>query len=253
MNKAKSLARRILEARPDQIAACALAAFGAIAVLVTATAIAESYSNLVTFGLAHGMRTWHGAIAPLAVDTFIVLGELMLFGGLLLHWHGKGFYSYAVFLAIGGFAMSVGGNIFRAVSLPLWADRAVQAIWPVTATAALTGCLIISKRLLAVRVPAHQSPPPAPAREPRTRAVRVKARVPGPAAAGTAGRKRAIEDDLARELAQDLIGAGTKLPGKARYARTEPRLGGSVRAAEYVLELARAGSNGSGHGGHDSG
>jgi len=246
VNQAKALLKRLPEAGPETIAHAALVLFGLIAFLVTITAIAESYSNLMAFGMAHGMTAWHGAIAPVAVDAFIVMGEVLLLAGILLRWTGRLLYAYAGALVVLGFGMSVGGNVFRATPLPLWADRAVQAIWPVTATAALTGCLIIIKRLLA----APGSPPPAPASSPRKprpatgRAVRD----PEPAAA---------RDDLLQEMAGEISALPRDEWPAVRALARDKRLesfGWSEstrrRFADGVLDLARpAVHNGTGHGG----
>jgi hypothetical protein len=250
----KSRIRRLADGGPREIAYAALAGFSVIALVVTVTAIVESYANLVAFGMAHGMTAWHGMIAPIAVDSFIVMGELLLFAGLLLHWHGWELY-YAAFLVLGGFAMSVGGNIYRATPLPVWADRSVQAIWPITATAALTGCLIILKRLYGRRrrapllaSPADPAPAPAPVPRREPRPVRAKARAPGPAAARDRRRLSADQVALEMAIARELVAAGMSLPGGQKLASAEPRLNGSRRAADRVLEHARTLSNGGGHG-----
>ena len=240
--------RRIARLGPRDIAHAALAAFGGIALLVTATAIVESYANLVAFGMAHQMTAWHGMIAPVAVDSFIVMGELLLFAALLLHWHGFFLYAFAGGCVLGGFAMSVGGNVWHAAAATP-ADRAVQAIWPVTATAALTGCLIIIKRLLYGRrrqrpaAPAVTVPPPVPAKEPRPG--RAQARAPGPAAAR--GKLTEAQAALELALARELAAAGTALPA-GRELAADDRLNGNRRAAARVLALARSMSNGAGHG-----
>ena len=208
-------------------------------------AIAESYSNLVTFGLHHGMTAWHGAIAPLAVDAFIVMGEVMLFAALLMHLRGKGLYAYAVFLALGGFAMSVGGNIFRSVPLPVWTDRAVQAVWPVTATAALTGCLIIIKRIMASRgagetaVPATAAVKPSPAPASRTR----EPSRPVPVrAARTPGLVTASDHEA--QVVLKLVTAGHPFPSIRKLAAAE--FGGKIRPSQRCLKLAAAQMNGGG-------
>jgi hypothetical protein len=225
---------------PREIAACALAAFGLIAAAVTTVAVVESYGNLLAFALAHGLSGWRAAIAPAAVDSFIVMGELLLFASILQHWRGWAPYALGSAMAAWGFALSVGGNVWHAASATV-ADRAVSAIWPVTATAGLAGGLIIAKRLIG----APRTPPPAPApppREPRVRA----ARGPGQAAARS-GDRAATELILARELAA----LPQPWPGQKKLARTEPRLRGSVRSAARVKDLAASLSNGAGHDGRD--
>lgn len=261
MQQLKRLSSRIRDlgqAEPEQVANFVLATFGVIAILVTLTAIVESYSNLVAFSLAHQIPDWHGRIAPLAVDSFIIMGEMMLFAGLLLHWRGKGYYVYAVFLALGGFALSVGGNIFRHVPLPVWTDRAVQAIWPITATAALTGCLIIIKRVMndraqpgaravAAPVPAAVQAPPsaqAPSRElPITEeSDDGTARAPGLTAASPATLIHLSEREIEVALSlrdRDPLPGEQKLMGESGLSR---------RRSRAVLDAVRAGRNGGHHG-----
>jgi len=180
---------------PEIIAAWALSLFGVIAVTVTVVAVVESYSNLLAFARDHGLSGWRLAIAPAAVDSFIIMGELLLFAAILMAWKGWSIWWLGGGMVLWGFLLSVGGNVWHAASAaPV--DRAVAAIWPVTATAGLAGGLIIIKRIMAVagtdgkrgtvalpaeNVPADKTPPPArPHREPR-RAVtgQREARVPG--------------------------------------------------------------------------
>jgi hypothetical protein len=253
LEKLKALLRRLPEAGPGKIAHAALGVFGLIALAVTVTAIVESFANQVDFALAHGMVTWHGRIAPVAVDAFIVMGEVLLFAGILLRWRGFWLYFYAGFLTAFGFAMSVGANVFRDTPLPLRADQAVQAIWPVTATAALTGCLIIIKRLISGPRPlpapsaAEETPPPAQAssrREPRP--PKRAARLAGLAAA----RDKAVRD-LAAQLARTPRGEWPS----ARSLADDQALSGSEstrrRDAGKALELAASMSNGNHDGGGD--
>jgi len=192
---------------------------------------------------------WRAAIGPCAADAFILMGELLLFAAILLHWKARLPYATGVLFAVWGFALSVGGNIWHAPAATV-ADRAVSAIWPVTATAGLAGGLIIAKRLIAGRkVPAvpGQAPPSAPvtpSREPRP--ARAKARGAEPAAGR--GKLSAGQVVLEQEIAAGLAASGIALPGEQKLADTEPRLNGSRRAAARVLQQARALSNGAGHG-----
>src|SRR6516162_4119707 len=91
-----------------------MAAFGLIATAVTATAIVESYSNLVAFALAYGLHGWRAAIAPLAADAFIVLGELLLFIRVLRHWKDALSLVAGALMTLWGFILSVGGNVWHA-------------------------------------------------------------------------------------------------------------------------------------------
>jgi len=130
---------------PGDIARTALIAFGVIATGVTVIAVIESYSNLLAFALAYGLSGWRAAIAPGAIDSFIILGELLLFAAILLHW-GAPPHVLGAAMAAWGFLLSVGGNIWHAHSATA-ADRAVSAVWPVTATAALAGALLIVRQV----------------------------------------------------------------------------------------------------------
>ena len=238
--------KRRLPEGPRAIAHASLSVFGVIAAAVTVVAIVESYSNLYDFLQAHDVHGWRAAIGPCAADAFILMGELLLFAAILLHWKARLPYATGVLFAVWGFALSVGGNIWHAPAATV-ADRAVSAIWPVTATAGLAGGLIIAKRLIAVRkAPAvpRQAPPPAPAAPPREpRPPRAKARGPAPAAAR--GRLSAVQVVLEQEIAAELaalIAAGGELPAERQVA--DERFGGNRRAAARVLALVRQMSNG---------
>lgn len=143
----KNMGARLAELDPAEIAYRALAAFGVIAVVVTAVAVVESYSNLLAFVQAHNLHDWRAVIAPAAVDTFIIMGEVLLFAALLLAWSGKAVYVFAYGMTVWGFLLSVGGNVWHVPSASV-IDKSLGAIWPVTATAGLAGCLIIVRRLI---------------------------------------------------------------------------------------------------------
>jgi hypothetical protein len=128
---------------PDSIA---LAVFGAAAAAVTAVAMVESYTNLLAFALAHGLHGWRAAIAPGCVDSFILMGELLLFSAMVRRWSPV--IWYGAVMAVTGLAVSVGGNVWHAsVATPV--DRMVAAVFPLTATAAMAGGLMLLKRTLA--------------------------------------------------------------------------------------------------------
>jgi hypothetical protein len=128
---------------PDSIA---LAAFGVAAAAVTGIAMVESYTNLLAFALAHGLHGWRAAIAPGCVDSFIVMGELLLFSAMVRRWSPVIWYGAA--MAVTGLAVSVGGNVWHA-SVATLVDRLVAAVFPLTATAAMAGGLMLLKRTLA--------------------------------------------------------------------------------------------------------
>lgn len=241
----KQLIRKLAASTPEKIAAAALSLFGLIAGAVTVVAVVESYSNQVSFALAHQLYAWHGRIAPVAVDSFIVMGELLLFAAILLRWKGKGLYAFAVLLVTGGFAMSVAANIWSAASAT-FTDRAIQAIWPVTASAALAGCLIIIKRVMAGRgtgktaVPATAAKTPPSASSSRTRESASGA-VPG-RAARTAGLTAA--SDRERDVVRELVTRGKPV---LSISKIEAEFSLPRRASHRAQRLALAQMNGAGH------
>jgi hypothetical protein len=201
-----------------------------------ARALTESYSNLLAFASSHGLAGWRAAIAPGAVDSFVVLGELLLFAAYLLGWRHGAPYAFGYALAAWGFLLSVGGNAWHAPASRI--DMAVAAIWPVTAAAALAGALVITRQLM-------ETSPPASSREPRASSPAARAaRARGPAADRKHGR---VVDPARQEREQaviaELVSSGTLPP--LEFLRAEL---GSVRSARRVRDAARAAMNGSGHG-----
>lgn len=234
---------RLAAAGPEKIAAAALSLFGLIAFAVTVIAIAESYSNLLAFALDHGLAGWRAAIAPAAVDSFIVMGELLLFANVLAAWDSALAYGVGIGMTLWGFGLSVAGNVWHAAAAsPV--DRAVAAIWPVTATAGLAGSLIILRHVMASRgtgktavpVPAAEKPSPVPAsrRRDSPRPVPVRAaRTPGPVAAS----------DREAQVARELVTRGESLS----IRKISAEYGLPIRAADRAQKLAAAQMNGAGH------
>lgn len=238
--------RELAAGGPEKIAAVALSLFGLIAAAVTGVAVVESYSNLLAFARVHHLDGWRLAMAPVAVDSFIILGELLLFAAILLAWKGWGAYWLGSGMAVWGFLLSVGGNVWHASSAsPV--DRAVAAIWPVTATAGLAGGLIIIKRVMASRGPGvtavpvvtAEKPSPVPASRNRESASGV---VPG-RAARTTGLVTASAHE--QDVILRLVTTGRPFPSIRKLAASD--FGGSVRASQRVLKLASARMNGAGH------
>jgi hypothetical protein len=131
--------------RPD----ADIAAFAIIAVAVTVIAIIESYTNQLAYFLAHGVLGWRAVIAPGAVDTFIVMGELLIYASLRRGWD-KLILVWGLVLAAWGFLLSVGANVWHSASASV-IDHVVSAIWPVTAAAGMAGVLLIVKRVAVAR------------------------------------------------------------------------------------------------------
>jgi hypothetical protein len=238
--------RELTAGGPGKIAAAALSLFGLIAFAVTVVAIVESYSNLLAFALDHGMHGWRAAIAPAAVDSFVVMGELLLFANVLLAWDSALAFGTGCAMTVWGFGLSVAGNVWHA-SAALPVDRAVAAIWPVTATAGLAGGLIIIKRVMASRgtgvtaVPVRTAEKPSPVPSSRNRET-ASGVVPG-RAARTTGLVAASDHEQAVVLR--LITAGKPFPSIRKLAAAD--FGGSIRASQRVLKLAEARMNGGGH------
>ena len=242
--------RSLAASGPEAIASASLTLFGIIAFAVTVVAVVESYSNLLAFAAVHHMTGWRMAIAPLVADSFIVMGELLLFAYILKRWDSGLAFATGCSMAVWGFLLSVGGNVWHVPSAsPV--DKALGAIWPITATAGMAGSLIILKLIMNGRgstgmtvVPAAavQEPPPAPhsqEREPRQVA-------PG-RAARTA--ELAAASDHEQAVVLRLVTSPGPLPGRRVLAASD--FNGSIRKAERVLKLARAGMNGAGSGNHN--
>ena len=135
----------------------ALSLFAIIAVSVTVVALVESYTNLYEFFTAHGLRGWRASIAPLCVDSFVVMGESLLFAAFVKRWAGK-FMLPGWLMAGTGFAVSVLCNIEH-VTWASIANKLVSAIFPVTAAAGLAGGLVIVKQVIATHLNALADDP----------------------------------------------------------------------------------------------
>ena len=226
---------------PRGIARLALAVFGVTAAAVTVIAIIESYSNLLAFARVYGLGGWRAAIAPGSVDSFIIMGELLLFAAIILAWDWVP-HALGLGMAVWGFALSVGGNVWHAPSATI-ADRAVSAIWPVTATAGLAGALIIVRQIM--------KPPKAPGRvsgngvlpvpdreEPRRVRPSRAAKPPGPAVL------------TERAWTAELTAAGLPLPSYRSWAheKTGKYLTAASKRAYDRAREELASVNGGSHG-----
>lgn len=140
----------------------ALTVFAVVAAGATAIALTESYVNLYDFAITHGLHGWRARVAPLCVDTFIVMGETLLFVAFARSWRKIRDAWLAWLFALFGFGMSVSGNIWHTADARL-SDRLVSAVFPVTAAAAMAGCLSVVHKLSALRAAAQ--PSAAPVRE----------------------------------------------------------------------------------------
>jgi hypothetical protein len=138
---------------PDMIA---IGVIAVIAVGAAVVAMMESYTNLLDFAKNHELHGWRAGAAPGAVDSFIVLGELLLFVVIYRGWNKartyRGHSVPAVIvmwgwgLALFGFTLSVLGNLDSRISADV-VTRLMSAVFPVSATVALAAGLMILKRV----------------------------------------------------------------------------------------------------------
>lgn len=238
---------------PETIASAALAAFGIIAFAVTVVAVVESYSNLLAFAEAHHMSGWKAWFAPTAADSFILMGELLLFACILRRWYSRLAFSVGVCMAVWGFLLSVGGNVWHIPSAdPV--DKALGAIWPVTATAGMAGSLIILKLVMNGRGTGRavnpgataKKPSPAPSREPlQEKASGRAAQAPEPVTASDQDKARVAASEAERAVVFRLVNSGHPLPSVRVLAASD--FGGTIRTAQRVLRVARARLDGDAH------
>jgi hypothetical protein len=125
------------------------AALWAIAVL-TATAdgaaFTESYRGLFEWAEHHNLAGFWAAAFPAQVDTFIVIGELVLFVAMVGRWGWRDRAS-AWAVALLGLAVSVAGNIGHVAAHDLQ-SRGTAAVPPVAAFGALWLGLGVVKRVV---------------------------------------------------------------------------------------------------------
>lgn len=121
-------------------------ALGLMATIVLAATVAsftQSYRGLYWWAVRHGMTGFWAAAWPLQVDTFIIVGELLLFLVVAYGW-GWQVRTAAWAATLLGLAVSVAGNVGHAATTDL-ATRATFAIPPLAAAAALFLGLITFK------------------------------------------------------------------------------------------------------------
>jgi hypothetical protein len=90
--------------------AVALWAIALVITVASAASFAESYRGLFVWALHHGLAGFWAAAFPLQVDSFIGVGELVLFIATVDRWtwqHRAGAWAVALL----GLAVSVAGNI----------------------------------------------------------------------------------------------------------------------------------------------
>lgn len=126
------------------------AALYVIAVLVigsTCAALGESYHGLTDWANGHMVGGNYAYLWPLMVDVFTVVGEVLLFVGLIDEWKEED-RRFAWALVSVGLAVSVAGNVGHVGVLATLPDRLTAAVPPIAAWAALAGALGALKRIV---------------------------------------------------------------------------------------------------------
>lgn len=121
-----------------------------IAVLVigsTCAALAESYHGLTDWANGHLVGGNYAYLWPLMVDVFTVVGEVLLFVGLIDEWKEED-RRFAWALVSVGLAVSVAGNVGHVGVFATLPDRLTAAVPPIAAWAALAGALGALKRIV---------------------------------------------------------------------------------------------------------
>ena len=201
----------------------ALAVIALVLAAASVTALAESYRGLYLWASAHGLSGLWAAAWPLMVDTFLVVGELALFVGLVDRWPARARVP-AWAITVAGLGVSVAGNIGHVHSHDVLI-RATAAVPPIAAAAALAVGLGVLKRV----VEAHHE---------TTR--KASAKPPGKSAAKTASRGLSAATKAARKA----IEQGQPVPSARALAR-EHHIGRERAGEVRALVLAEA----DGHGG----
>jgi hypothetical protein len=140
--------------------AAALWAITIVIAAASAASFAESYRGLYVWALHHGLTGFWAAAFPLQVDSFIGVGELVLFVATVDRWTWQQ-RGGAWAVALLGLAVSIAGNIGHVAAHDAQ-SRGTAAVPPVAAFAALWLGLAVLKRVLS-RHAAQDAPA-----EPRT-------------------------------------------------------------------------------------
>ena len=126
-------------------------ALGSIAVIVvgtTAASLTESYHGLYDWAAAHMVGGDFAFMWPLMVDTFTVVGELLLFVGVHDRWKMKD-RRFAHGLVVAGLVVSVLSNMGHVGTHATITDRLTAAVPPVAAWFAMAAALGAFKRIMA--------------------------------------------------------------------------------------------------------
>lgn len=124
----------------------ALWAIAIIVVLATVTGQVESYNGLYIWFATHHVTGIWADFAPLAVDSFTVLGELAIFAGISRHWEWKSrILPWAG--AIMGIASSVAANVGDKVQYHSIPTDLTGAIFPLAGAFGIVLGLGVLKRV----------------------------------------------------------------------------------------------------------
>lgn len=216
----------------------ALAVIATLASAATVAALVESYHGLYLWAAGHGYPPGLAAIWPLLIDTFVTIGELVLFVSLLYGWPARSrIGAWASILA--GLAASVAENAGHAAAAD-WVTRLGWAGPPLAAAGSLALALSVLKRVIASHRPAgapreRKAAAPAslsPADDTRSEIARVRAR--------RVTAQRARPGDRAHKAALEAYRASVSAgdPLSARQLAAD-HLGGNRRAAGRVITAAK--------------
>lgn len=129
-------------------------------VLASAISFALSYRGLWDWADHHDYAGWQWAF-PLSIDTFIIVGEAVLFWAIVAHWPWRERVP-AWCAVVLGLAASVAGNVGHVGWAADVTTRASAAVPPLAATGILALGLSVLKRVAAAK-PAPLAPEAAPA------------------------------------------------------------------------------------------
>jgi hypothetical protein len=127
--------------------AAALWAIAVVIAVASGAAFAESYRGLYEWALRHGLAGFWAAAFPLQVDSFIGVGELVLFVATVDRWNWR-HRAGAWLVALLGLAVSAAGNIGHIAAHDAQ-SRGTAAVPPFAAFASLWLGLAVLKRILA--------------------------------------------------------------------------------------------------------
>lgn len=127
----------------------ALWAIAALTATASGAAFTESYRGLFEWAEHHRLSGFWAAAFPAQVDTFIVIGELVLFVAMVGRWNWRDRAS-AWAVALLGLAVSVAGNVGHVAAHDLQ-SRGTAAVPPVAAFGALWLGLGVLKRIIRYR------------------------------------------------------------------------------------------------------